>query len=221
MSVLPELEQRLSDIEKRIAALLQHLEDHAILEQSLRDAGSGLNDASQEVKRLAESTKIAYQNLAGALASFTDAAKFLRRSDPVKLTEAVASIREQLNNAEQEIKEAIGESRRVVSSERDKAEQQLKTEAQLIREAISALASRVLESWQKAEALQQSEAQSIRNALDEVNNGMLQRQENLEHKLRDEANSIRKAFPSEVSYITLVLVIVLAGIETLRLLAVL
>ena len=107
MSVLPELEKRLAENEERIAALIQHLEDQAELEESLRAAGSGLNKANSEVKRVAESTKVATESLVAILASFREAVEILRQADPARATEAVGKIEERLNSAEQSIRKAI------------------------------------------------------------------------------------------------------------------
>jgi len=136
MSVLPELEKRLAENEKRIAALIQHLEDHAELEESLRAAGSGLKDANTEVRRLAESAKVANESLAAVLASFQDAVALLQKSDPARATEAVTRVEERLKNAEREIMNTIGEAANSVSSGQEKAEHQLKAEAQAIRKSI-------------------------------------------------------------------------------------
>ena len=141
MSVLPELEKRLAENEKRIAALIQHLEDHADLEESLRAAGSGLKEANIEVRRLAESAKVANESLAAVLASFRDAVEILRQADPARATEAVARIEERLNSAEQGIKETIDEATRAVSSGQKKVEHQLRAEAQAIRKAIPTVVS--------------------------------------------------------------------------------
>ena len=136
MSVFPELEKRLTENEKRIAALIQHLEDHAELEESLRAAGSGLKEANTEVRRLAESAKVANESLAAVLASFQEAVALLHKSDPARATEAVTRVEERLKNAERGIVDTIGEASSSVSSGQEKAEHQLKAEAQAIRKSI-------------------------------------------------------------------------------------
>ena len=107
MSVLPELEKRFAECETRIAELIKHLEDHADLEESLHTAGSGIKDASTELKHLVESTKVATESLTAILASFQDAVKILQQADPARATEAVARIEERLNSAEQGIKKTV------------------------------------------------------------------------------------------------------------------
>lgn len=136
MSVLPELEKRLAESEERIAALIQHVEEHAELEESLRAAGSGLKEANTEVKRLAESAKVANESLAAVLASFHDAVVLLQKSDPARAIEAVTRVEDRLKGAERGIVGAIGEAANSVSSGQEKAEHQLKTEAQAIRKSI-------------------------------------------------------------------------------------
>lgn len=136
MSVLPELEKRLAENEKRIAALIQQLEDHAELEESLRAVGSGLKEANIEVRGLVESAKVANESLAVVLVSFQDAVALLRKSDPARATEAVARIEERLNTAEREIKDTIGEAANSASNGQEKVEHQLKAETQAIRKSI-------------------------------------------------------------------------------------
>ena len=187
MRLLPELEKRLAENEKRIAALIQHLEEHAELEESLRAAGSGLQEANIEVRRLAESTKVANESLTTVLVSFRDAVAILLKSDPARATEAIASVEVRLESAEHGIKETIDEFASTISSGQEKTEHQVKTEAQAIREAISKVASTVSSG-----------------------------QENSEHQLKAEAQAIRKSIPTAVAYMTLLLVLVLSGVEILR-----
>ena len=141
MSLLPELEKRLAENEERIAALIQHLDDHVELEESLRAAGSGLKEANFEVKRLAESAKVASKSLAAVIASFQEAVVLLQRSDPARATEAVMRVEERLNDAERGIREAIGGAAGVISSGQEKAEHQVRTEAQAIRKSIPTAAA--------------------------------------------------------------------------------
>ena len=136
MSVLPELEKRLAENEKRIATLIQHLEDHAELEESLRTAGSGLKEANTEVKRLAESAKVANESLSSVLASFQDAVVLLHKSDPARAIEAVTRVEERLKNAERGIVDTIGEVANSVSSRQEKAEDQVRSEVRTIRKSI-------------------------------------------------------------------------------------
>ena len=187
MSVLPELEKRLAENEKRIAVLMRDLEDHAKLEESLRAAGSGLKEANTEVRSLAESAKVANESLAAVLASFQDAVALLRKSDPARATEAVTRVDERLKNAEREIVDSIGEVFKSVSGGQEKAAHQLSTEAQAIRETIG-------------------------NAASAVSSG----QERAEHQLKAEAQAIRKSIPTAVTYMILVLVLGLVGFEILR-----
>ena len=136
MSVLPELEKRLAENEDRIAALIQHLEDHAELEESLRAAGSGLKAANTEVRRLADSAKVANESLAAVVTSFQDAVALLQKSDPARATEAVTRVEERLKNAELGIRETISGAASAISSGQEKAEHQVRTEAQAIRKSI-------------------------------------------------------------------------------------
>ena len=187
MSVLPELEKRLAENEKRIAALIQRLEDHAELEESLRAAVSGLKESTTEVRRLAKSAKVANESLAAVLASFQDAVALLQKSDPARAAKAVTRVEERLKNAERGILDTIGEAANSVSSGQEKAEHQLRTEAQAISETIG-------------------------NATSTVSKG----QERAGHQLKSEAQAIRKSIPTAVTYMILVLVLVLVGIEILR-----
>lgn len=136
MSVLQELEKRLAENEKRIAALIQHLEDHAELEESLRASGSGLKETNTAVRYLVESAKVTNDSLADVLASFRDAVAILKKSDPARATEAVARVEERLESAEHGIRESIGAAANTVSSGQEKIEHQLKTEAQAISKSI-------------------------------------------------------------------------------------
>ena len=187
MSVWPELDKRLADNERRIAALIQHLEDHAELEESLRAAGSGLKETNAEVRRLAESAKVANESLTAVLDSFQDAVSILQKSDPARATEAVARVEERLKSAEHGIRETIGEAASANSSGQERAEHQVRAESQAIRETIGKVASTVSSGQERAE-----------------------------HQLKAEAQAIRKSIPTTVAYITLVLVLVLLGFEILR-----
>ena len=198
MSVLPELEKRLSDSEGRIAALIQNLEDHAGLEQSLRTASGGLRDASVEVKLLAESIRTAIESLTIVLASFRDAVEILRQADPARATEAIARIEEKLGNAERGIREAVDEAAGTVSSGQEKAEHRL-----------GAAVTRIEEKLDGAE-------RRVREAVDEAAGAVARGQEKAEHQLGAEASAIRKNIPTVVSYIILALVLVLVGFEILR-----
>lgn len=136
MSVLSELEKRLAENEERIDALIQHLEEHAELEDSLRSAGGGLKEANAEVRRLAESAKVANESLAAILTSFRDAVEILRKSDPARATEAVTGVTERLTSAEHKIIETIDEAASAISSEQEQAGQQFMAEALAIRKSI-------------------------------------------------------------------------------------
>ena len=136
MSVLSELEKRLAANEERIDALIQHLEKHAKLEDSLRSVGGGLKEANAEVRRLAESAKVANESLTAILTSFRDTVEILRKSDPARATEAVAGVTERLTSAEHRIIKTIDEAASAISSEQKHARQQFMAEALAIKKSM-------------------------------------------------------------------------------------
>lgn len=136
MTVLQELENRLVETEERISALVENLENHAELENSLRLAGSSLREASREVKQLAESARGTNESLDAVLTSFRDAVEILQKSDPTRATKAVERIEERLTKAESEIRAMIGEASSAISDGQKKLEDQLMTESQEIRKSM-------------------------------------------------------------------------------------
>lgn len=136
MSLLSELEKRLAENEERIGALIQHLETHTELEESLRDAGTGLSEANERVRQLAESGKITNQSLTEVLDAFREAVEILQLSDPSRAMKAVARVEKHLNKAEQRTIVTIGEAAEEISSRQEKVEQQLAAKVQLIQKSI-------------------------------------------------------------------------------------
>ena len=113
---MQELENRLVETEQRVAALVENLENHAELGDSLRLAGSSLREASHEVRQLAESARGTNESLNAILTSFQDAVEILRKSDPTRATEAVKRLEERLTKAESEIREVVGDTATTISS---------------------------------------------------------------------------------------------------------
>ena len=205
MSVLAELEKRLAENEKRITRLIQHLEDHAELEESLESAVHGLEQANTRIKRLADSAQIANASLADVLDSFRDAVEILRQSDPAKAAKAIKQIEDRLSGIEDQVKQAIGEAANAVSSGQEKVGQQLKAETQAITDAIKQIEDKLSSMEARTKA-----------AIDEATNAISRKQERAEQHLKAEAQAIRESAPTTVVYITLVVVLVLLGFEILR-----
>ena len=205
MSVMSELEKRLTENEKRIGALLQHLEVHVELEESLRNAGSGLSQANDEVRQLAESARAATQSLADVLAVFREAVEILRRSDPTRTAEAVAEVEERIKSAEQGIRESIGKASGKISLGQEKVAQQLWSTHAHTTEAVA----RVEEQLKNTE-------KEIRETIGEAAGEISSAQERIAKQLRADGLSIRKSIPTTIVYITFFLVLVLLGFEILR-----
>ena len=92
MSLLADIEDRFGETESRINAVVQHLERMRSLEQSLDDAGRGLGEASSNIGNLAVSTRTAVESLTGTLDALREAVEVLRRADPARTNEAIATI---------------------------------------------------------------------------------------------------------------------------------
>ena len=92
MSLLADIEDRFGETESRINAVVQHLERLGSLERSLDDAGRGLGEASSNIGNLAVSTRTAVESLTGTLDALRQAVEVLRRADPARTNEAIATI---------------------------------------------------------------------------------------------------------------------------------
>lgn len=92
MSLLADIEDRFGETESRINAVVQHLERLGSLEQSLDDAGRGLGEASSNIGNLAVSTRTAIESLTGTLDALRQAVEVLRRADPARTNEMIATI---------------------------------------------------------------------------------------------------------------------------------
>lgn len=191
MSMLSELEKRLAENEKRIGDVIQHLEAHTSLEESLRNAGNGLDEANEQVRQLVESTKVTIQSLADVLAAFQEAVEILRRSDPTRATEAVERVEERLKGVEQEITETIGKAAGEISSAQQKVVERIE---------------------ERLKGVEQGITKTIGEAAGEISSA----QQKVEQKLEDEGKSIRESIPNTIVYITFAVVIMLLGFEVLR-----
>ncbi len=194
MSVVSEVEKRLAETEKRIAVLVQHLRRHAELEDSLRTAGSGLQEVRTELERLAESATVANESLAAALAAFREAVELTRRSDPARIMEAVARVEERLAGTENRVERIVGEAAGLISTRQEKAEQQLEARAE--------------------ERLARAEGR-VKKTIDEAAGAISRKQEKAERQLEKEARTIREAVPTTAVYITLAVALALLGFQIL------
>ena len=92
MDVMDDIRERLNETERRASKVVQHLEQLDSLQQSLADAGRGLDEANSNVSNLAAATRTVVESLNETLVAFRDAVEVIRRSDPVAVRETLARI---------------------------------------------------------------------------------------------------------------------------------
>ena len=141
MSLLASIEERLGETEGRINAVVQHLERLPPLEQSLDDAGRGLGEASSHIGDLAVSTRTAIESLSGALDALRQAVEALKRADPARTNEAIEKIGIQVEVIGSQLARFESDSRELgerLLSEVASVERQLLEESQSIRNTIAA-----------------------------------------------------------------------------------
>ena len=156
MSVLTDLEARLGESQDRIANLIQQLEHQAALEQSLKDAGQGLTNASNGIVSLAESTRTLVESLAKTQVAFQEVVAVLQRSDPVQLEREVTQIGNRVQDVREQLtvqtKEVIGAvvtgqnaSTRQLTASVEEAVGSVKTEGvEVLREQLAAQTKEVV-----------------------------------------------------------------------------
>ncbi len=99
MSVLKDVEGRLTEAESQAADLIRRLEGLKSLEQSLGAAVQGLDKASANIGEFASEAGTAAKSLNETLAALRQAVEILQRSDPAKIHEELTKIGAQLESA--------------------------------------------------------------------------------------------------------------------------
>ena len=93
---MEDLQERLSETERRAIEVVQRLEELDALQQSLANAGRGLGEASDNVSALAAATRTAIESLNSTLSAFREAVEVIQRSDPALVREKLESNEEEL-----------------------------------------------------------------------------------------------------------------------------
>lgn len=114
MSILADLEKQLADNLNRVSALIQQMENHGTLEQSLDGAGQGLKEAGERVASLTDSTLECVEMLSSVLASLQEAVGILKRGDPAHVTQALAEIKTRLDEIHLESGQAMEQTRKQI-----------------------------------------------------------------------------------------------------------
>ena len=96
MDVVEDLQERLSETERRAIEVVQRLEQFDALQQSLADAGRGLGEANANISELASASRATIESLNSALSAFRKAVELLQRSDPAQVGEKLVRIEEEL-----------------------------------------------------------------------------------------------------------------------------
>ena len=99
MSVLKDVEGRLTEAESQAADLIRRLEGLKALEQSLGNAVQGLDKTSANIGEFASEAGTAAKSLNDTLETLRQAVEILRRSDPAKIHEELTKIGAQLESA--------------------------------------------------------------------------------------------------------------------------
>ena len=84
--------ERLRETERRAGEVVRNLEQLDSLQQSLDNAGQGLETANANIVSLAAATTTAVQSLNETLVAFRDAVDVIRQSDPAVVRETLARI---------------------------------------------------------------------------------------------------------------------------------
>jgi prefoldin subunit 5 len=92
MDITDDIYERLSETERRAGEVVQHLEQLDSLQQSLADAGRGLDEVNANVSNLAAATRTTVESLNETLVAFREAVEVIRRSDPAAVRETLARI---------------------------------------------------------------------------------------------------------------------------------
>lgn len=190
MSVLAGLEKRLEESEQRLTELIQHLERQQSLEESLGDAGRGLGEASSNLGEVAASTKAALESLKSIVDALQETVGILARSNPAETAEAVARLEKEFGAAQRETTNVI--VKELESSRQDN------------KKAIDEVSKQVAQARVGVEAAVQGEsanaAAEIQGALKEISG----------QQSRSQSIALR------IGYVTLIVILVVLGIETLR-----
>ena len=220
MSVLASVEKRLEESEQRLSELIQHLERHNSLEESLDDAGRGIGEATSNLGELAASTKAALESLRSMVDSLQETVGILGRSNPAETVEAVARVEKELESAGQETRNVIVNE---LEATRQETGQVIVKELEATRQETKNVIVKELEITreQNKQAIDEVSNQVSAAKVDigaAVQGGSAETVSKIEAALErisgQQSDSQNRA--ALISYITLTLVMVVVGLEALR-----